>query len=87
MTYLLEFLQRCVDLVDNTVFGRAQLTKSAIDIRTLISFVLFAAFLFIGLGVVGSLESEFFEFGVWVVASTPLALIFIARHQRIGEMK
>ena len=87
MTYFLALLQRCIDLTDNTVFRNAEITESVIDIRTLMCFALFAVFLLSGIGIVGFLESELIEFCVWVVVSTPLALVFAARHQRLKSIK
>ncbi len=83
MKYGLEFLQRSVDWVDRLVFGKTPLTRAVIDARTLACFILFISCFFLGLTIVSFLDSKIAEFVVWTITSAPLALIFIARHQRL----
>lgn len=87
MIYGLDFLQRCVDWADRLVFGKAPLTKTVIDARTLVCFILFIVCLFSGFAVVSFLNSKVAEFVVWTMTSVPLALIFFARHQRLKDFR
>lgn len=84
MVVLLQVFQRGIELADRIVLGQRQLSKTSIDLRTLICFGLFVGLFLFGMAVVGPLDADWAEFGVWVVVSTPLALVFLARHQRLN---
>jgi len=76
-------LSWCVRVTDRLVFGEKHLSKSHIDVRTLACFVVSSIAFFVGIGAGRFMEYDFAIFLVWLCASAPMALVFIARHQRL----